>query len=167
MKTVSMEEPYFVIVQENGIMNPMSLFGYKPTTLPLIDKIDTYNDRVVKVTFVDGTFTKAVCSENDQFDLDVGITVCVIKRMLGRNGSKLYNDIIRDAHKAIEQNNKLKEEQQKLKAEERMRRRKAELKKAAKALKEREEQIEIQKQAILRAMDEREKACMVKEDDLK
>lgn len=47
-----------------------------------ITNIEVYNDRVAKVTFDDGSFTKSVCQENDIFDLDVGITVCLMKKML-------------------------------------------------------------------------------------
>lgn len=135
--------------------------------LPYIEKVETYNDRVVKVTFIDGTFTKAVCSDNDHFDLDVGITICAMKRVFGKNGNRHYNNYIRHAHAVIEANDKLIEEEARKKAEARMKRRKLELKRAAKKLKEKEEQIDIQKQAILRALDEHERSCMAKEDDLK
>ena len=97
-----------------------------------------------------------MCSENDHFDLDVGITVCAMKRMLGEKGNQYYNDFIRHAHKVIVENDKKKEAEAKEKAEARMKRRKAELKKAAKKLKAKEEQIDIHKQAIIRAHAEME-----------
>jgi len=122
--------------------------------LPAVKKVETYNDRVVKVTFIDDTFTKAVCSENDHFDLDVGITVCAMKRMLGEKGTQYYNDFIRKVHKVIVENDIAKEKAAKEKAEAKMKRRKIELKKAAKKLKAKEEQIDIQTQAIIRAHDE-------------
>lgn len=119
--------------------------------LPAIKKIETYNDRVTKVTFIDDTFTKSVCSENDHFDLDVGITICCMKRMMGKDGNKHYNDIIRHAHKVIVENDKKREKEAKEKAERKMKRRKEELKKAAERLKAKEEQIDTQAQAIVRA----------------
>ena len=124
--------------------------------LPAIKKIETYNDRVTKVTFIDETFTKAVCSENDYFDLDTGITICYMKRLLGKNGNKRYNNIIRYAHKVIDENNKNKEEEAKKKAEARMKERDKKLKKAAKELRAKEEYIDIQAQAIIRAHEELE-----------
>lgn len=50
--------------------------------------VKTYNNKVVKVEFADGTFEKAVCQDGDTFDLDMGITVCLCKRLLG--GSSAY-----------------------------------------------------------------------------
>ena len=125
--------------------------------LPAFKKIDVYNDRVVKVTFIDDTFTKSVCSPNDQFDLDVGITICCMKRLLGndsKDGNRVYNNIIRLAHKQMENN----EKQDKLKAEEEKKRKAAEKKRAmtkkAKMMKAKEEQIDIVKQGYLRALTE-------------
>ena len=121
---------------------------------PKIAKIETYNERVVKVTFADGTFTKAVCSENDIFDIDVGITICVIKKMLGKNGNKTYNDMIRDAHKLMDkqENEKIAEKMRKeeIKKKNKLR----QMKKQAKKLKIKEEQIDITKQGFIRAMQE-------------
>lgn len=125
---------------------------YTANGIPAVSKVEVYNDRVVKVTFTDGTFTKSVCSENDAFDIDVGITVCVMKRMLGKDGNKLYNNMIRDIHETMEKNIKKKEEAIAKKAEERNKKRKVELKKAAKKAKARQEQIDIQKTAMVEAL---------------
>lgn len=57
--------------------------AYAP--VPRIYDIKVYNDKVVKVFFNDGTTETAVCQEGDKFDLDMGITVCIMKKMLGRN----------------------------------------------------------------------------------
>lgn len=119
--------------------------------IPLIIAVDTYNDRVVKVTFADGTFTKSVCGKNDTFDIDVGITICVMKRIMGKDGHKLYNNLIRDVHATMDKNEKLKEKEKALKTEIKQRKRKAELKKAAKKAKARQEKIDIQKTAIIEA----------------
>jgi hypothetical protein len=132
--------------------------------LPPVKKVEVYNNRVVKVTFIDDTFTKSVCSENDAFDLDVGITICTLKRLLGTNSdnaTKQYSKFIKHVHKVMEEN-ALKEDAEKArKASEKAKRRKIELKKAAEKLKAKEEQIDIQKQAYIRAMRE------MTEDDLK
>ena len=127
--------------------------------LPAVEKVETYNDRVVKVTFTDGTYTKAICSENDNYDLDMGITICAMKRLLGtnsENATREYNRFINHVHSVMEKNTlkELAEEARKVK--EKSKKRKAELKRAAKKLKAREEQIDIQKQAIIRAQKELE-----------
>ncbi len=127
--------------------------------LPAVEKVETYNNRVVKVTFIDGTFTKAICSENDIFDLDVGITVCAMKRLLGtnsENATKHYNQFIDHVHSVMEKNTLKELADEAQKAKKKNKQRKAELKKAAKKLKAREEQIDIQKQAIIRAQKELE-----------
>lgn len=125
--------------------------------LPAVKKVETYNNRVVKVTFIDGTYTKAVCSENDNFDLDMGITICAMKRLLGtnsENATREYNRFIDHVHSVMEKNALEEVAEEARKAKEKSKKRKAELKRAAKKLKAREEQIDIQKQAILRAQKE-------------
>ncbi len=127
--------------------------------LPAVEKVETYNNRVVKVTFIDGTYTKAVCSENDNFDLDMGITICAMKRMLGtnsENATKHYNQFIDHVHSVMEKNTLKELAEEAKKAKEKNKQRKAELKRAAKKLKAREEQIDIQKQAFIRAQKELE-----------
>jgi hypothetical protein len=122
-----------------------------------ITNIEMYNDRVVKVTFDDGSFTKSVCQENDIFDLDVGITVCLMKKMLDSgkgDGTRIYNDIIRNAHKLIEDKENEKIEKQLEKENQKKKARKAQMKKQAKKLKAKEEAIDIQKQAYIRALKE-------------
>ena len=57
----------------------------KMAVVPNIYDVKVYNDKVVKVIFADRTTETAVCQEGDKFDLDIGITVCLMKRMLGRN----------------------------------------------------------------------------------
>lgn len=123
--------------------------GY-PTPKPV--KVETYNDRVVKVTFEDGSFTKSVCSDNDTFDLDVGITICILKRVMGKNGHKLYNNMMRDIHKIMDENEKDKEKARKEKAERKAKQRKTEFKAAAKKAKARQDQIDIQKTAFVEAL---------------
>lgn len=128
---------------------PSSEDGY-PT--PKLVKVETYNDRVVKVTFEDGSFTKSVCSDNDTFDLDVGITICILKRAMGKDGHKLYNNMMRDIHKIMDENEKDKEKARKDKAERKAKQRKTELKAAAKKAKARQDQIDIQKTAFVEAL---------------
>lgn len=119
--------------------------------LPKAIKVETYNNRVVKVTFADGTFTKSVCSENDIFDLDVGITICLFKRILGKDGHKEYNDLIRNVHKTMEKNEEEKRKKKEQDEKKRKKQRKETMAKAAKKLKAKEEAIDIRVQAIIRA----------------
>ena len=117
-----------------------------------VRKVETYNDRVVKVTFGDGSFTKSVCSENDKFDLDVGITICLMKRMLGKDGNKKYNNAIRRIHKIMEDNLKAKEEEKAQKAKIKEENRKRNERRAEGKKKAIREQIDIQKTAYIEAI---------------
>ena len=120
--------------------------------LPKVEKVETYNGRVVKVTFADGTFTKSVCAENDIFDLDVGITICLFKRALGSNGHRWYNDLMRKVHKTMDKNEEEKRKKKEEDEKKRMKQRKETMAKAAKKLKEKEEAIDIQAQGVERAL---------------
>ena len=107
----------------------------------------------MKVTFADGTLTRAVCSENDNFDLDVGITICILKRLLGKNGHKIYNDLIRDAHKTLDLQAQEAERIRAEKIREAARRRKAEEKRKEKIAKAKRDYIELHKTAYIEAHD--------------
>ena len=73
------------------------------TFLPPVIDMKSFNNKVVVVYFADGTHTKAVCSDNDIFDLDTGIMCCLFKRALDRgNGTKVLNKLIRSVHDIAE-----------------------------------------------------------------
>ena len=120
----------------------------------LIDRIDIYNDVVVKVSFKDGTFTKSVAESAEDFDIYTGIAFCLFKKFLGGNGHKNFNKMMRTAMKIFDkqEENKKKEEEEKKRQNEK--RKKLVMKKKAKKMKEKEEAIDIQKQGYLRAMKE-------------
>lgn len=100
-------------------------------------------DKVVQVIFVDGTSEKAVCSENDTFSLETGITICIAKKLLG--GTKSYNKTIRDALKTMKQNRKTEKESEE-------RNEQIALKRQKEAEKRRERKIKLQEEAYYRAM---------------
>ena len=110
-----------------------------------ITKVITHNDRVVIVKFSDGSFTKAVCSENDHFDLDVGIQVCLMKKMLGNAG---YYKIMKDIHKMMDD----QEEAKAKAAEEKKLLREKQKKKEAKSEKKRQANIDQYKRDIADAV---------------
>ena len=71
-------------------------------------------NKVVKVTFDDNTFEKAVCHEDDQFSLETAITICMTKHLLG--GSGKFNNILAKGVKIVEDKVKAAEEAEKEKA---------------------------------------------------
>ncbi len=119
-------------------------------------------DKVVEVTFVDGTKEKSVCREPDVFSMESAISICISKKIMG--GSSAYNNAIRRGMKVYE--DKQRKEAFEKAEQERIEKKRAKRlaykeRRAAKRIeeemlrkeREREDQIEIQKEAYLRAMD--------------
>lgn len=109
-------------------------------------------NKVVEVTFIDGDKQKTVCQEPDVFSLEQAISICLAKHLLGGTGA--YNKAVKNGVKVYKEN---QEEMRRVKVEEEhMAKRRA--KKAAymkrRAERRREEQIEIQKEAYVRAIRE-------------
>lgn len=123
-------------------------------------------NRAVIVKFADGTETKATLDGCDSYSLEQGISICVAKRLLddktfGRHGSAAYNKIIRRALQVMHIN---EEERQNAAYEhERKEKRYAKLtekkrkRDERRAAAHREAEIEMRKEAYLRAMRELQK----------
>lgn len=109
-------------------------------------------NKVVEVTFVDGDKQKSVCQEPDVFSLEQAISICLTKHLLG--GTSAYNKAVKSGIKVYEEKQKAeciaKAEEERI-AKRRVKR-DAYMKRRAE--KRREEQIEIQKEAYVRAMTE-------------
>lgn len=123
--------------------------------LPEIMHVDTIvPGKVVKVTFTDFTTEKAVCQEPDVFSLEQAFTICLCKKLMG--GSGAFNKAIKHAVKVYKEQLRKEEEDKKetLRIEKRRAKRKAYLARRAekRANAEKERQIEIQKEAYIRAM---------------
>lgn len=118
---------------------------------------DENNPRVVIMEFYDGSVEKAVTAKNDTFDLETGLSICVMKKILSaitgtNNGTKLYNNLIKQA---IQRFNKIKKERETLEIQklviERQKQKKIQ-KKNAKKERKRKESILAQKEAYIQAM---------------
>lgn len=141
-------------------LQPFDIFGLQPIPMNTYDrKVIDVNvivpNKVAEVTFMDGDKQKAVCQEPDVFSLEQAISICITKHLLG--GSGAYNKAVKNGIKVYEEK---KRAEWMAKAEEkRIANRRA--KKAAymkrKADKKKEEQIEIRKEAYVRALKEVEK----------
>lgn len=108
------------------------------------------NDKVVIVTFADGTTEKAVCSPKDAFDLERAIEICICKKVFG--GTKAYNNAIKDALKDVAAIDKQKKAD-KEKAERIAKKKAKEIeRKILRREKKRQEQVDIQAEAFLKAM---------------
>lgn len=124
-------------------------------------------NKVVEVTFGDGRKEKAVCAEGDVFNMETAISICITKYIMG--GSGAYNTAVKQGMKIytdkMVQEQKEKEEKEcieKKRAKKQAKRdayfeRKAAERARAEAEREAaemEKQIEIQKQAYIRAFKE-------------
>ena len=130
------------------------------TKIPAIKDVNILvENKVVEVTFEDKTKEKAVCLEPDTFDLERAISICLAKKVMG--GSSAYNNAVKKGLKVYY--DKLKHEIAEKTEKERIERKRAKLKaykqrrRERKIAEEKERQIEIQKEAYVRAMKELEK----------
>lgn len=110
-----------------------------------ITDVQSYNERAVRVWFSDNTSETAVCSPDDVFSLETGITICVMKKLLG--GTKAYNKLIRNTLKTMNANVEAKAKAEAERELEKQRRLKAEKRNAARREKRNRELAE----AIARA----------------
>ena len=108
------------------------------------------NDKVVIVTFKDGSTEKSVCHGDDVFDLERAIELCICKKKFG--GNKDYYAAIRKALKQVRDidTKKKKDAEEK----ERIANRKAKYaeRKAKRMAKKRKEQIDLQTESFVAAM---------------
>ena len=106
--------------------------------LPQVVDVQTYGDKVVKVIFSDGTFTKAVKDDEDDF-LTAGIAICYLKKMLAgddiKYGTNAFNKVISKIIKIMDKNRKAAEKKKKDEAEAKARRLAKEAKKNKKKIK--------------------------------
>lgn len=106
----------------------------------------------VKMTFVDDTVITASAQEDDEFNPETGMTMCILKYIFG---DKTYNNFFRKWIRTDEKRKKDKEKaaEQEVKEKELVekRREKAEKRKQARITRKKNEQIEIMTEAMKRA----------------
>lgn len=109
-----------------------------PEFLPKVTDVQTYGDKVVKIIFADGTFTKVVKDDEDDF-LTAGIAICYLKKMLASDdikyGTNAFNKIISKIIKIMDKNRKAAEKKKKDEAEAKAKRLAKEAKKNKKKIK--------------------------------
>lgn len=115
----------------------------------------------IKVVFSDDSIEKAICDKEDVFNYDYGLAICIMKKLFSCisnsdkfTGTYYFNKIMdlafRGNLKTFEE--KQKAESEKIKAK--YKKTKNRLRKAKQKAAKREAEIEIQKEAYLRAMNE-------------
>lgn len=154
------QDPPFISWKSQTRVTDVVLAGLKGVELELwphprfkvapsfITDVQSYNNRAVRVWFSDKTSETAVCAPDDTFSLETGITICIMKKLLG--GTKEYNKVVRNALKTMNANVEAKAKAEAEKELEKQRRLKAEKRNAARREKRNRELAE----AIARAQKE-------------
>lgn len=155
------------LVIKDGVINAEFYAGGVPigggTLIPDVTNVREItkdgSPKVVVVSFADGTTEKAVLDANDTYSLEQGVSICITKKLLGRNtsyGGALYNKVIKRALDVMQENEEERVALAKAEAAEEERTQKQIAKKKARrekiAAMEKERQIEIQKEAYIRAI---------------
>lgn len=123
-----------------------------------------YNKWKCKLTFADGTSTSCKLNKNDEniATLEGGITTCLAKKLVMDRGysnfSAVFNNIVNKAakkyYKDIEDKAREKEEEEIAKKRAEKKRKKYEEYKARKAAKEHNRAVQIQYEAIMKALND-------------
>lgn len=124
----------------------------KKALIPDIKNVIVHNNHVVIVEFVDGTSEKAVLHPEDQFSVEQGISICITKKLVG--GSSIYNKLIDRAVKVMINSDAERTKKQIEDEARKERKKKNDEKKARRKAAKREEYIETQKEAYIRALRE-------------
>ena len=73
---------------KSTVINNTATTQFDVVYIPTNDEITNVEilvpNKVIKVTFSDNTFEKSVCDEVDNFDLSIGISICILKHLYGR-----------------------------------------------------------------------------------
>lgn len=108
-----------------------------------------------KMTFVDGTVTTSVAQEGDEFNKEVGMMVCIMKYIFkGKGYNNMFRKWIKNADKREAAKAQEIKKQEEAKAIKERQAAKEAKRRAERAERAREREIEIQKEAYVRAMRE-------------
>lgn len=77
---------------------------FEPEFVKIVDVNPIVPNKVIEVTFADGTKEKSVCREPDTFSLERAISICISKKIMG--GSSAYNNAVKRGMKVYEDKQK-------------------------------------------------------------
>lgn len=130
-------------------------FTHSKDLIPAIKSIEVFNENTIKMTFVNGDVQTATVQGEDPYFFEDGILRCIVKEMIGREGTAVLSKLLSYATKVYkdaeaDKIKKAKEEAAKKVASEKNYE-KAKKHWAKKRAKERENRIQEMAEAILRA----------------
>lgn len=133
------------------------------TYRPFMSQIKDYkvipneeNPRGIVMYFMDGTSERVVTRGEDKFDLDVGIQMCLFKKMISErtngNGSSVMNKLVLHAKKVKKNNERFLEKNAAEEAERNRVRANQIAKKQRRTARRKKEQVEMMAEAYRKAM---------------
>lgn len=128
--------------------------GYKTgekVIMPAITDLDVIQNTII-MRFADNTKMKATFDSEGVYSLEQGVSTCITKKLLGEEGSSLYNKLIEKALKVKKQNEEAAAKAQQEREETKRRKAKYQAQREKKKQRKREEAIAIQAEAYARAM---------------
>ena len=140
-------------------LKSITLIPWFTLQVPEIIDVKVINNKVIIVTFIDGTQTKAVCDKDDTFNLEVGIGICITKRLMSNDeqtGNSMFNKTIKNALKVMKRNEQLEKTRKEIEEEEKRIADKIKRKKEKRAEKRRQKKIQMMADAILLAEKKKE-----------
>ena len=164
-ETMPKEANTYLYVEDGQVRLANYKGGQRTSDIGIMESIadiQVLNKKVVMVTFSDGKVEKAVLDTYDTFNIEQGIAICIMKKSFSKisndNGSSVYNKLVEYGLKAyndiLAAESKAEAKKQEKEARAKRNAEKAKRKRARKAAEKREAEIEIQKEAYLRAMRE-------------
>ena len=135
---------YRVSFYKNGTMTSVK------NLIPCVTDVRSYNDRVVVVTFSDGTEEKAVLHPDDTFSLETGVSICLAKKLVG--GGSVWNKMV--AHAMKQENAESQREAERVACEMRLKNQRIAKERRVEARKKKRErkQINMMTEAITNAL---------------
>ncbi len=123
--------------------------------IPAIAGVEVFNENTVKVTFVNGNVQKSTAQKGDAFYLEDGILRCIVKEMIGKEGTAVLGKLLSYAtdiyNKAEADKKKKTEEEEKKRIAAEKNRKKLQKHWEKKRAMEREKRIQEMAEAIVRA----------------
>lgn len=119
--------------------------------MPAITGVEPIQNTII-MRFADKTKTKATFDTDGEFSLEDGISICITKKLLGQEGSSLYNKLIEKALKVKAKNEADAAKAQQEAEEAKRRKAKYQAQREKKKQRRREEAVAIQAEAYARAM---------------
>lgn len=87
----TIEKPVRFVVRATPQYNKKNEKDFEPLYCPNIERV-LFREPATIVFFEDGSKTTAICGKEDKYDKEVGLSVCMLKRVLGNQSYRSIMD---------------------------------------------------------------------------